>query len=77
MNTQVTWYAIGGALYVGGAVIYILRIPERWYPGKFDICGASHQLFHICVVIGCVMHYHESYYLFYERGSFECPIWLR
>jgi len=35
-------FAIGGAIYVAGATIYILRIPERCKPGKFDICGASH-----------------------------------
>lgn len=30
-------WIVGGVLYVGGAVIYMLRIPERWINYKFDI----------------------------------------
>lgn len=26
-----------GLLYILGAVLYALRVPERWYPGKFDL----------------------------------------
>ena len=26
-------------------------------PGKFDLLGASHQLFHTCVVIAAYIHY--------------------
>lgn len=32
----------GGAIYIGGAVMYALRVPERCKPGHFDLCGASH-----------------------------------
>jgi adiponectin receptor len=35
-------WALGGALYILGAIIYMLKIPERFRPGKFDICGSSH-----------------------------------
>ncbi|KAL5559190.1 hypothetical protein UlMin_035401 [Ulmus minor] len=46
-----------GVLYGLGALIYALRIPERWRPGKFDIAGHSHQLFHVLVVAGAYTHY--------------------
>ncbi|XP_057762128.1 heptahelical transmembrane protein 4-like isoform X2 [Arachis stenosperma] len=46
-----------GAFYGIGALIYATRIPERWMPGKFDIAGHSHQLFHIFVVAGAYTHY--------------------
>lgn len=46
-----------GASYVIGALIYGCRIPERWYPGRFDIWFASHQIFHVCVVIALISHY--------------------
>ncbi|CAM8946876.1 unnamed protein product [Rhodiola kirilowii] len=46
-----------GALYGVGALIYATRIPERWKPGKFDIAGHSHQLFHVLVVAGAYTHY--------------------
>lgn len=46
-----------GVLYGVGAVVYATRIPERWMPGKFDIAGHSHQLFHVLVVAGAFTHY--------------------
>ena len=26
-----------GMFYIGGLYIYLKQIPERWYPGRFDI----------------------------------------
>ncbi|KAJ4965658.1 hypothetical protein NE237_017507 [Protea cynaroides] len=46
-----------GVFYGIGALIYAARIPERWKPGKFDIAGHSHQLFHVLVVAGAYTHY--------------------
>ncbi|CAL0327109.1 unnamed protein product [Lupinus luteus] len=58
---QTTGYEIlMGILYGLGAVIYATRIPERWMPGKFDIAGHSHQLFHVLVVAGAYTHYQDG-----------------
>ncbi|XP_021837443.1 heptahelical transmembrane protein 4 [Spinacia oleracea] len=46
-----------GMFYALGALVYATRVPERWMPGKFDIAGHSHQLFHILVVAGAYSHY--------------------
>ncbi|CDP02615.1 unnamed protein product [Coffea canephora] len=46
-----------GAFYGIGALVYAMRVPERWMPGKFDIAGHSHQLFHVLVVAGAYTHY--------------------
>lgn len=46
-----------GVFYGVGALVYALRVPERWMPGKFDIAGHSHQLFHVLVVAGAYTHY--------------------
>lgn len=46
-----------GAFYGMGALVYAMRVPERWMPGKFDIAGHSHQLFHILVLAGAYTHY--------------------
>lgn len=46
-----------GAFYAIGALVYATRVPERWCPGKFDIAGHSHQLFHVLVVAGAYTHY--------------------
>ena len=42
------WY-YGGISYIFGAILYILRFPEKKFRGKFDYIGSSHQLFHIFV----------------------------
>lgn len=55
---QTTGYEILMGLFYGfGALIYATRVPERWKPGKFDIAGHSHQLFHVLVVAGAYTHY--------------------
>lgn len=36
-----TWL-YGGFVYAGGAIIYALRLPEKFFPKRFDLVGASH-----------------------------------
>lgn len=45
-----------GALYVIGALLYAMRIPERFFPGKCDFYFQSHQFFHTLVVIAALVH---------------------
>lgn len=44
-------------LYISGATLYVLRIPERFFPGKFDIWASSHQIFHVFVFAAALVHY--------------------
>jgi len=44
-----------GSLYIFGAALYALRIPERLAPGYFDIFGHSHQIFHTLIVLADFM----------------------
>lgn len=53
---QLKWVAFEGFLYIFGAFLYGVRFPERVAPGKFDVFGHSHQLFHILVVIAALCH---------------------
>jgi adiponectin receptor len=46
-----------GFFYVFGAVLYGTRTPERFFPGKFDHFGSSHQIFHVCVLLGVLTHF--------------------
>ncbi|XP_062216321.1 heptahelical transmembrane protein ADIPOR3 isoform X2 [Phragmites australis] len=56
-----TGYEVLMGLFYGlGALVYATRVPERWMPGKFDIAGHSHQLFHVLVVAGAYTHYHAG-----------------
>ncbi|XP_071964890.1 adiponectin receptor protein-like isoform X2 [Antedon mediterranea] len=52
------WMVLMGSLYIGGAVLYAARIPERLFPGKCDIWFQSHQIFHIMVIAAAFVHYH-------------------
>lgn len=52
----VNWVILQGALYIAGAGLYAARIPERFSPGKFDIWGSSHQIFHVLVLLAAASH---------------------
>lgn len=55
---SIGWLALMGGLYILGALVYALRIPEKWFPGKFDIWFQSHQIFHVLVLAAAFVHYH-------------------
>lgn len=38
------WLVLMGLLYILGAMFYALRIPERWFPGKFDLWVSNNSL---------------------------------
>ncbi|KAL7929056.1 hemolysin-III protein [Trichoderma chlorosporum] len=48
------WYTLELALYAIGAVFYGSRFPERLAPGRFDIWGGSHSIFHVFIL--CAMY---------------------
>jgi len=50
------WVIMEGLLYIAGAGIYAARVPERFAPGRFDLLGASHQVFHCLVVAAAGSH---------------------
>lgn len=58
VDGQMGWdlLLIGAYCYVTGGLIYAVRIPERWRPGMFDLWGHSHQIMHLCAVVGAVVH---------------------
>lgn len=41
---QVIWFA-------GAGFFFSSDIPQRFFPGKFDFFGHSHQLFHVCIMM--------------------------
>ncbi|PIA13381.1 HlyIII-domain-containing protein [Coemansia reversa NRRL 1564] len=54
---QIPYMLMMGATYIAGATIYGSRIPERWWPGRFDYWLHSHQIFHVLVVTAATFHY--------------------
>lgn len=63
-------------VYGLGACVYASKIPERWFPGLFDYCGASHNIWHVAVLCGILFHYFAMQELFegaFQRAHGECP----
>jgi adiponectin receptor len=59
-----------GALYIGGALLYGFRVPERFLPGAFDrSIFASHTVFHIAVFLACCAHLNALLAFFHFRGD--------
>lgn len=56
-----------GFLYVAGAVIYALRVPEKYFAGKCDLWPQSHQIFHIFVTVAAVVHFTSIYQMIQLR----------
>ena len=57
MVQAATGVLIMAGLYLMGALLYVCRCPERFFPGRFNTWASSHQLFHICVVCAALVHY--------------------
>lgn len=65
-------------IYTLGAVLYAGKMPERWLPGCFDYCGASHNIWHFAVVVGIFFHYPAMQQLFgmaFERAEHGCSVY--
>ncbi|KAL8732763.1 MAG: hypothetical protein Q9166_002544 [cf. Caloplaca sp. 2 TL-2023] len=74
MNRQsgMPFYLLEGLLLIIGALFYATRIPESIKPGKFDIWGCSHQIFHVLVVAATAVHAYgiwEAFDYNYHRRS--------
>ena len=62
------WFVGLGVLNFSGAAVYAMRVPERWWPRRFDVVGSSHQIMHVLVVLGALSH---------ERGLVGALRWWR
>ncbi|CAK7224196.1 hypothetical protein SBRCBS47491_005466 [Sporothrix bragantina] len=52
------WPGVLGTLLgnTAGAAAYTTRFPERWWPRRFDLVGASHQVMHVAVLAAAVAY---------------------
>lgn len=51
-------FAIGWSFMVVAIGLFVARVPERWFPGRFDLLFHSHNLFHITTVGGSICGCH-------------------
>jgi adiponectin receptor len=57
--------------------VYVFRVPERWWPGRFDIWGHSHQWWHVLVVATFLWHFNTILALQQHRREMPCSVSLR
>ncbi|GLB07713.1 hypothetical protein AtubIFM57258_003074 [Aspergillus tubingensis] len=55
VQSGMPYYLGEGGLLILGALFYTMRMPESIKPGRFDIFGCSHQIFHVLVVLATVV----------------------
>ena len=56
VHISITSMLLFAFYYIIGALIYAFRIPEKYFPGRFDIMFHSHQIFHVFVVVAAIIH---------------------
>lgn len=62
--------------YLIGAVLFVLRIPERFAPGRFDYSFYSHTYMHTFVVLASLTHLYGGLKMFDYRTSHSgCAEW--
>ena len=49
--TPIPYYLCMDLLAFIGGTLNVARIPERWFPGKCDYIGNSHQIMHVLTVL--------------------------
>ena len=66
------------AVYLGGAIIYALKLPEMLLPGRFDYIGGSHNIWHCSVLFGILFHYLAVQDFFtgaFKRAEIGCTLY--
>lgn len=54
------------------ALLFMLRQPEKSWPGKFDIIGGSHQVFHVAVIFAQTLELSALYTDFLTGANSHC-----
>jgi adiponectin receptor len=67
LHLSIPVFFLGGAFYIGGVLLYGFNMPEKLFPRRFDIVGASHQIFHLSVIAGSLTHIVMNTLVFHER----------
>ena len=73
MASSIPEYLLVGSSYLFGLYVYTVRCPERHYPGRFNVCGQSHQIWHCFVVSGILFTYMAVLENFETRKISVCP----
>jgi adiponectin receptor len=59
------------ALYAAGVTIYLTKVPERWFPGRFDVFLHSHQLWHLFSLVAALVHFTNCAAMYVQWETME------
>ena len=65
-------------VYLVGAVIYAMKLPEKLLPGWFDYFGGSHNIWHCMIILGILFHYMALQDFFsgaFQRAQEDCSVY--
>lgn len=51
---------------------YQARIPERYRPGKYDVWGSSHQIFHVLILLAAMSQLIGLLTAFHHARTSKC-----
>lgn len=68
------YYTVMGICYLGGLYIFTIKWPETRDPGRYDLCGASHQIWHFSILVAIIFTYVGSIINYHTRVENKCPI---
>jgi len=63
-----------GSLYIIGCVFYATRIPECYYPGKFDCNCSSHVIWHFFSLAAALVQLYVCVLCYETRMASPCQI---
>lgn len=69
------YHGLSFILLFMSAFLYGSHLPERLFPGSFDIIGHSHQLFHVCSILGTISQMQGIFYDMKERKEMLLQDW--
>ncbi|KAJ3416422.1 hypothetical protein HDV05_001580 [Chytridiales sp. JEL 0842] len=56
-SMSVSYIVLQGFIFFLGALIFMFQVPERWWPGMFDLWGNSHNIWHVLILVASSVHY--------------------
>lgn len=65
----IVMYLIAGSAFL----FYVTKIPERCFPGQLNYLGASHQVWHILVVVMFYWWHQTALHIMHFRHRQSCP----
>tara|TARA_B100001093_G_scaffold513634_1_gene585966 strand:+ start:253 stop:1125 length:873 start_codon:yes stop_codon:yes gene_type:complete len=76
-SEELIYFTISTFVFLIAFLVFVFRIPEKFNPGKYDICFHSHQIFHTLAVIGSFILFKGFINVMEKDNSIICQLRLK